>query len=131
MSATEEGGGAGEEGEAGDPAGVCVMISLLYIRVTRGERCVQTGPGQTEGRPARRRHGEERGGAELRCELVGWSLRRGALATYGDSLGTGVDVKAGGWRMEDRGARKHWPSTPASSVVLKENFHSQMFATQS
>lgn len=62
---------------------------------------------------------------------VGWSLGRGALATYGDSLGTGVDVKAGGWRMEDRGAWKHWPSTPASSVVLKENFHSQMFATQS
>lgn len=41
VSEPEEGGGAGEAGEAGAPAGVCVMISLLYVRSCheRGKVC--------------------------------------------------------------------------------------------
>lgn len=93
VSEPEEGGGAGEAGEAGAPAGVCVMISLLYVRSCheRGRGKVCSDRAWTYRRTAR--SAVPRGGVR-RCRgsdvsWVGRSLGRGALATYGDPVGTG------------------------------------------
>lgn len=91
VSEPEEGGGAGEAGEAGAPAGVCVMISLLYVRSCHERGKVCSDRAWTYRRTAR--SAVPRGGVR-RCRgsdvsWVGRSLGRGALATYGDPVGTG------------------------------------------
>lgn len=91
VSEPEEGGGAGEAGEAGAPAGVCVMISLLYVRSCHERGKVCSDRAWTYRRTAcsvvppggvRRCRGSD-------VSWVGRSLGRGALATYGDPVGTG------------------------------------------
>lgn len=91
VSEPEEGGGAGEAGEAGAPAGVCVMISLLYVRSCHERGKVCSDRAWTYRRTAC--SAVPRGGVR-RCRgsdvsWVGRSLGRGALATYGDPVGTG------------------------------------------